>query len=454
MTAAPILTRKAPDLRRTAPARARDRSVDVLRAGSLLLVVLLHATMVGVTVSDGAPVFENALETAWFAPVSWFVQMMPLFFLAGGFTAAGSWRRARARGVSAAGFVAGRLHRLLAPTAVALAAIAAGLATLAICGVPADVVATAGFRVSQPLWFLGVFVLVQSLVPVMIALHERHRLATPALLAAIVIGIDVARFATGIEAIGFLNLGAVWLLVQQLGFWDADGIVDARAPATRWATAGGAAAAIVALVTAGPYAADGYVNLNPPTLVLVLLGIAQLALFSLARGRLRTIAAHRVVGAVVDGIASRAMTVYLWHMPVLIGLAGVSVLLAQNGTWSLPDLHSGAWWVTRPTWLLVCVAAVTVVALLAGRFERGRVPRPSGSRLRVGIAAALGVCCIAMVFVLGLSWLTAAASALVAAAAISLAGDFPRQNTRDSALFSARPIRQAGEMAIRTGAHA
>ncbi|MGO1770238.1 MAG: acyltransferase family protein [Microbacterium sp.] len=454
MTAAPTVTREAPKLRQAAPAAPRDRSVDVLRAGSLVLVVLLHATMVGVTVSGGAPVFENALETAWFAPVSWLVQMMPLFFLAGGFTAAGSWRRARGRGVSAAGFVAGRLHRLLAPTAISLAAIAAGLATLALCGVPADIIATAGFRVSQPLWFLGVFVLVQSLVPVMVALHERHRLATPALLAALVIGIDVARFATGIEAIGFLNLGAVWLLVQQLGFWDADGLIDMLAPATRWAVAGGAAAAIAALVTAGPYAADGYVNLNPPTLVLVLLGVAQLALFSLARGRLRVVAAHPVVGAVVDGIASRAMTIYLWHMPVLIGLAGASVLLAQNGTWSLPELHSGAWWITRPAWLLVSVAAVAAVALLAGRFERGRAPQPSGSPLRVGIAAVLGVCCIAMVFVLGLSWFTAAASALVATAAISLAGDFPRRNTGGSALFSARPIRQAREMAIRTGAHA
>lgn len=106
------------------PSRAvgadRDPSLDLLRAACTVLVVLVHGTMVGVTVVGGAPVFENAMDTAWFAPVSWFVQMMPLFFLAGDATAIGSWRRAP-RAARAGAFVAGRIRRLLAPAVVAMA---------------------------------------------------------------------------------------------------------------------------------------------------------------------------------------------------------------------------------------------------------------------------------------------------------------------------------------------
>lgn len=40
----------------------RDRSIDVIRSASLVLVVLLHAMMVGVTLTGDGPVFENALE--------------------------------------------------------------------------------------------------------------------------------------------------------------------------------------------------------------------------------------------------------------------------------------------------------------------------------------------------------------------------------------------------------
>ena len=46
---------------------------------------------------------------------------------------------------------------------------------------------------------------------------------TLATLAAGAMIFDVLRFATGVEALGLLNMTFVWLFAQQLGFWIADG---------------------------------------------------------------------------------------------------------------------------------------------------------------------------------------------------------------------------------------
>ena len=60
----------------------RDRWVDALRAGSLLVVVLGHWLMVVLT-SDGE--ITNALTVVpALQPLTWLLQVMPLFFLVGG----------------------------------------------------------------------------------------------------------------------------------------------------------------------------------------------------------------------------------------------------------------------------------------------------------------------------------------------------------------------------------
>lgn len=399
----------------------RDRSIDAIRSASLVFVVLLHATMVGVTVSDGAPVFENALETTWFAPASWFVQMMPLFFLAGGFTGMGAWRRARSRGQRPAEFVGARLQRLFAPAVTMFAVVAAGLVLLTVVGVPVDIVATAGFRISQPLWFLGVFALAQCLVPVLGGWHERAPVAASGALIASVLLIDAVRFATGLDAVGYLGLAAVWLLVQQLGFWDADGRIDALSRRARTIAAAGLIAVAVLLAIFGPYSANMYANQDPPTLLIALLGGAQLMLFSLARPRIRMFVAHRPVAAIVDWIGARAMTIYLWHMTVLIALAGLSAFAALSGALTLPELHSPAWWLARPLWLVVAAACVAVVTVFVRRFER-RIPAPpTSSPMRAACAAVLGIGAVVAMFVAGLSWAVAAACALLTLGAAHVA---------------------------------
>ncbi|GAA1797107.1 acyltransferase [Agromyces neolithicus] len=352
---------------------ARDSSVDAIRIVLLVVVFALHAMMCGVSVGAAGPVLENALEgQAWFAPISWVVQIMPLFFIAGGFSSFHHWRSMRSRGATASDYVRARLDRLVRPALALVVVVSAGLAALAVAGLPAELVATAGFRIGQPLWFLGVYIAISALVPVMVRAHERARLLTPVVLLAAVVAVDITRLTTGAEPIGFLNLLLVWLLVQQLGFHLADGGLDRLSRGALWGTAGGALALLVTLTVAGPYPPDMFVNLNPPTMTLVVLGVAQLALFQLARPRIRAFVERADASRLVAAVGERAMTVYLWHMPVLVALAGLSLVANATIALPLPGPLSLEWWVTRPVWLVVAAAAVVPVVLVFARFERGR----------------------------------------------------------------------------------
>jgi hypothetical protein len=158
------------------------------------------------------------------------VQIMPLFFIAGGFSSLHHWRSMRAKGATASEYVRARIVRLVRPAIAVVVVVASGLVMLRLAGLPEDLVATAGFRIGQPLWFLGVYLVTSALVPVMVRAHERARLLTPIALLAAVVAVDVVRLSTGIDAIGLLNLVLVWLLVQQLGFHLADGALDRLRP--------------------------------------------------------------------------------------------------------------------------------------------------------------------------------------------------------------------------------
>lgn len=410
-TVAPLAVHTRPAPGRPTPIR-RDGAVDVVRAVCLTVVVLLHALMVGVSVGPHGPMLENALER-WvlFPAVSWLVQVMPLFFILGGFSDYGQWSRLRDAGGGYGDYLGGRLHRLLSPALTAIAAAAVLLSALALLGVPADVVAVAGFRLSQPLWFLGVYVLCTAAVPLLVAAHDRSPVASLGALAMLALAVDVLRTATGIAAVGFANLLFVWLLVQQLGFWLASGRLDAL---RRGALAGLAAAALgLAVVGAamGLWSPDMYAALNPPATALALLGTAQLAVFLLLRPRLRAVSVRPLLGRAVDAVNRRAMTVYSWHMLALITLAG---LLLVSGL-ALPAPLSAAWWASRPLWLAVVVAAVAALVAVAARAERGSAAataRIPVSAQRAAAAAASGAGGVLIVLLAGSSvagWVAGAA---------------------------------------------
>ncbi len=95
----------------------RDRWADALRAGSLLVVILGHWLMVAVT---PAGEITNTLKLIpWLQPVTWVLQVMPLFFLVGGVAHAYSLDSLARRGGTGPGayaaFIGARAARLLRP---------------------------------------------------------------------------------------------------------------------------------------------------------------------------------------------------------------------------------------------------------------------------------------------------------------------------------------------------
>lgn len=405
-----------------APSAHRDTGIDLVRAFCITAVVLLHAIMVGVTIGDVGPVFANASEGAWWiVPVSWMLQVMPLFFIIGGFSGFLAHHRARQRGATASAFVAGRVHRLLRPAVITIAVAGASLALLLAAGVGADLVATAGFRYGQPLWFLGVFLLCQALLPAMSALHRRAPLRTVGLLVAAALCVDAVRGATGLDAVGFVNLGFVWLALQQLGFFLADGTVDALSRRTRAVVGIAALAALVVTTATGVYSPDLIESINPPTGVLLLVGAVHLSALSLVRGPLTALSARPAAAAFSSFVNRRAMTVYLWHMPVLLAMAGMSALLALAGWMHLPALGSAAWWLGRPLWL---VAALLFTALVAVVFAKAETAAPSLTALapgRVARAVAIGAAGVVLLLVAGTTPLTAAVAVTTGVIALRLA---------------------------------
>jgi hypothetical protein len=107
-------------------------------------------------------------------------------------------------------------------------------------------------------------------------------------------------------------------------------------------------------------------NLNPPTLPLVLLGLAQACLLRLLRPVLAALMTTTWAKGIVFLAGTRLMTIYLWHLPVIVMLTGLALLLPA---WASPEPASPAWWWSRiPLYVLVLIA-IYGLSFLVGRWE-------------------------------------------------------------------------------------
>src|SRR5260221_149788 len=71
----------------------RDRAVDVARLAALVVVMFGHCALLLATIDSSGLRIGNLLgELPALAPITWVVQVMPLFFLAGGAAGAYGWR--------------------------------------------------------------------------------------------------------------------------------------------------------------------------------------------------------------------------------------------------------------------------------------------------------------------------------------------------------------------------
>jgi fucose 4-O-acetylase-like acetyltransferase len=404
-------------------ARVRDPVMDFTRVLCVAVVVIGHLLMIGAAVvpGRGLVVERTLLETDWIGPVSWIAQIMPLFFVVGGFAGIGAWRRLESSGGTAPDYIRSRILRLARPSIVLFAALAVGVLVMHVTGVDPVAIRIIGLGVSSPLWFLAAYAFAQTFLPGLATLHDQAPWRTLAALATGAVVCDLLRFATGIEALGLLDMTFVWLFAQQLGFWIADGWFRARSRATVAAIGSGAYLLLFALVGVG-YPGNMLDNLYPPTFAIVALAVGQTCLLVLAYPGLERLATMRLVQVVVATVGSRLMTIYLWHLPVLGLVIGI-LLLTPLPT---PTSGSAAWWLTRPLIFLVMAAVLTGISLLFGRLERpSPAPGYRPSDWSTGLAAGLMVLPSFAVIVYGLDFTVAASSALVLAAAVLLLSPLP-----------------------------
>ena len=237
-----------------ATAPDRDRFIDAVRAGSLLIVVLGHWLMATVVVQGDHIAGANALTSIPALQLAtWLFQVMALFFIAGGFSNITVWRSLRRGGAGYSEYLQGRLVRLLRPTLVFVVFWHLALPAAATLGMSQDRVDVIGLLLGQPLWFLGIYVAATALAPAMASWHAvSPRIALTTLVTGTAV-VDWARLGLGMESVGYLNLAIVWLFAQQLGFLYADGSLTRLSRRTLRATLSGAFAVLVGLTTWGPY---------------------------------------------------------------------------------------------------------------------------------------------------------------------------------------------------------
>jgi len=365
----------------------RDLTLDIARVFCVLLVVVIHLLMVGVGLdSSGAVVTSRPLESQpWFAGVTWAGQIMPLFFVVGGFAAITAWRSLVRRGGGATEYVRNRVLRLAQPALPLFIFYVVVIGGAQLLGIDPGLLDVAVTGAASPLWFLAAYTLCQALVPSMVGWHTRAPRATLLVLLAGAIVVDGVRYTLGVQEIGLANLFFVWLLVQQIGFWYADGWFAAQ---KWWQLALIAVVAwfsLVPMTFIGPYSFDMLTNLNPPTLPLVALAIAQACVLRLLRPALAKLMNTHAARAVVFAVGSRLMTIYLWHLPIILIITGISLLIPG----AAPEPASPAWWLSRPVLYVVVLAGVFGLSFLVGRWEAPReiTATPPGSV--VAVAATL-----------------------------------------------------------------
>lgn len=363
----------------------RDRFVDFLRAASIATVVLGHWFIALIVWEDGRIAVHNAVgHQSGLWVLTWALQVMPLFFLVGGFSNARGWESAQRRAVGYRGFLRSRLTRLLRPTAVFLAVWTIIEIALHLGDVGAEGITRGTFLPFGPLWFLGVYLVVTALTPVMLRLHGRFGAAVLAVLVVAVALVDAIRFATPVDGIGWLNLLTVWLAVHQAGFFYADGTLAHGGRRLWWPLVLGGLAVLVVLTNLVTFTGELWYprsmvgvdvepvsNMSPPSFAILALATWQTGAAMLLRERVtRWLEGARPWQAVVV-VNSMVMTLFLWHLTALV----LAILLLHPIGLGGETTTSPRWWVERPVWIAAPALVLAPLLLAFRRWERPRATR-------------------------------------------------------------------------------
>ena len=359
----------------------RNRAIDFYRVVAMLFVAVGHWLAL-VAVTDGTTgevVGGNAIE---FVPslgwISWALQVMPLFFVVGGFSSAMSLDSHNRKGGNAPDWIAARLRRML-PPAVVLAGTWLVLITIAAVAGQLSIAGLALQAAAVPLWFLANYTIDTALAPfVLPRFRQNPRLVAGALTGAFLF-FEALRIAD-VQYLPQVNWVLGWLIFQVMGMAWRDGMLPGGAKLT--AAAATMWAATVALVLSGGPWAITMVNVagiensptNPPTLSLMTFGAAySLTAIAFAPRISAALATRPKAWAAVVGANTVAMSVYLWHMT-----AAVIVGAAMHFTVGLPEHVPGSfdWWLFKIPTILLSTIVLAPIVLVVSKVERTALLAP------------------------------------------------------------------------------
>jgi hypothetical protein len=361
----------------TGPAPGRDRAIDVARLSALVVVMFGHCALLLATVDDDGLHIGNILgELPWLSPITWVVQVMPLFFFAGGAAAAYGWHpEGSAAGKAWGSWLVSRTQRLCRPVFWYLAFWTVGL-LVARQTLGAESADRLGRECVALLWFLGVYLVVIAFVPVLTRLRTAGGVAVVigALVAAAAL-VDQVRFAVGSAEAGVLNFVIVWLIPVVIGVGYARGLIR---PPVALSVAAVALTAQILLAVSGAYevglvtngSSEGVSNVSPPTLLLAVHCIWMPCVFVAAAGIVGRWAQRPRVWYVVAVGNGGAMTLYLWHIPAIAVSAFTLSALGLDAY----DVHAPNFWALLALRAVVFAFVMLATFLLLSPLEHRRLP--------------------------------------------------------------------------------
>ena len=392
---------------------SRNRVVDFLRAAAITVVVLGHWTIIAVD-ADGGIQPHGVLDGArWTHPLTWLFQVMPIFFLVGGYSNALSWRSARRKDLSYGQWLRTRLRRLGIPLIpLLLAWLVIGVVAV-VAGAPHVTVQLASQMALIPTWFLAAYLMVILVAPPCLVLWERFGWFSILGGVALAGAVDALSLVTDQPLLGYPNYLLVWAAFHQVGYAWLDGRLSGAGRRLLLAAIG--LVGLLLLVLVGPYpvsmitsAADDISNSSPTRITMAFLGMLQAGLVLSLERPLTALLRRPGLWFLTVLVNQRIMTWFLWHLTVMVGLA--HLLLALDARAVLPEPLTGLWWATRPVWALVLLALTGLVVLVMGRFEDPRADdRPAPAAWKPVLAAVTvvaGLAVMASVGVVGESGVT------------------------------------------------
>ncbi len=353
---------------------SRNRYVDLLRALSILAVVIGHWVIAAPYYSERTITLPHVLDLSpWTHWLTWLFQVMPIFFFVGGYSNFTAWEAAQRRGEVFSLWLSARLKRLLIPV-LPLVLIWAFFSILGLyAGLPQSYIQVASRIAIVPTWFLAVYIMVALFMPIMYGTWQRYKLLSIAPLLFMAVVLDLGFFVYDWKTIAWLNYLTIWLSVHQLGFAWREGYLDKVSTMAMLAV--GSIVLLYLCVSFGPYPlalvgvpGEEVSNTLPPKLPLLLLGLFQIGVCMSLAPLAKNWLANRSVWAIVIIINSMIMTIFLWHSTAMMVVIGSFFLTYPEVYEYVPG--TGLWWFLRPFWLSVYVLATIPFIALFSRFER------------------------------------------------------------------------------------